>query len=41
VSDLLRGRLHLFSIETLIDMFGRLGVQVRVVVKPNRLRQVA
>src|SRR5712691_4940297 len=36
VSDLLRGRLHLFSIETLIDMLGRLGVQVRFVVKPTR-----
>jgi len=35
VSDLLRGRLHLFSIETLIDMLGRLGVQVRFVVKPT------
>ena len=41
VSDLLRGRLHLFSIETLIDMLGRLGVQVRVVVKPTPRRQVA
>jgi predicted XRE-type DNA-binding protein len=41
VSDLLRGRLHLFSIETLIDMLGRLGVQVRLVVKPTRRRQVA
>jgi predicted XRE-type DNA-binding protein len=29
VSDLLGGRLHLFSIDTLIDMLGRLGVQVR------------
>ena len=41
VSDLLRGQLHLFSIETLIDMLGRLGVQVRLVVKPTRRRQVA
>ncbi len=41
VSDLLRGHLHLFSIETLIDMLGRLGVQVRLVVKPIRRRQVA
>jgi predicted XRE-type DNA-binding protein len=41
VSDLLRGRLHLFSIETLIDMLGRLGLQVRVVVKPTRRRRVA
>src|SRR5690348_12610641 len=40
VSDLLRGRLHLFSIETLIDMLGHLGVQVRVVVRPSRRRQV-
>ena len=41
VSDLLRGRLHLFSVETLIDMLGRLGVQVRLVVKPTRRRHVA
>src|SRR5437762_368646 len=41
VSDLLRGRLHLFSVEMLIDMLGRLGVQVRLVVKPTRRRQVA
>ena len=41
VSDLMRGRLHLFSIETLIDMLGRLGVQVRFVVKPTRRRKVA
>lgn len=41
VSDLLRGRLHLFSIETLIDMLGKLGAQVRLVVKPPRKRRVA
>src|SRR5438477_9823588 len=41
VSDLLRGRLHLFSIETLIDMLGRLGVQVRFVVKQTRRPQAA
>ena len=41
VSDLLRGRLHLFSIETLIDMLGRLGVQVRLVVTSARRRRVA
>jgi predicted XRE-type DNA-binding protein len=41
VSDLLRGRLHLFSIETLIDMLGRLDVRVQFVVKPTRRRQVA
>src|SRR5712691_5964605 len=41
VSDLLRGRLHLFSIETLIDMLGRLGVQVPFVLKPNLRHHVA
>src|ERR1700681_2254734 len=41
VSDLLRGRLHLLSIETWINLLGRRGVQVRVVVKPARRRQVA
>src|SRR3984893_10988257 len=41
VSDLLRGRLHLFSIATLIDMLGRLRVQVRSVVKPTRRQKVA
>jgi len=41
ISDLLRGRLHLFSIETMIEMLGRLGVQVRLVVKPTRRRQIA
>jgi predicted XRE-type DNA-binding protein len=41
ISNLLRGRLHLFSIETLIDMLGRLGVQVRLVVKPAGRRHVA
>ena len=41
VSDLLRGRLHLFSVETLIDMLARLGVRVRVVVTPLRRRKVA
>ena len=38
VSDLLRGRLHLFSIEALIDFLGRLGVEVRFVVKPKITR---
>jgi predicted XRE-type DNA-binding protein len=41
VSDLLRGRLHLFSIETLIDMLARLGIGVRLVVKPHSRRRVA
>ena len=41
VSDLLRGRLHLFSIETLIDVLGRLGAEVRLVVRPARRRKAA
>ena len=38
VSDLLRGRIDLFSTDTLIDMLARLGVYVRVVLKPSRRR---
>ena len=40
ISDLLRGRIDLFSTDALIDMLARLGVRVRVLVKPSR-RQVA
>ena len=38
MSDLLRGRLDLFSTDTLIDMLARLGVYVRFVLKPSRRR---
>lgn len=38
VSDLLRGRIDLFSTDSLIDMLARLGVQVRFVLKPSRRR---
>lgn len=38
VSDLLRGRIDLFSTDSLIDMLARLGVRVRLVVKPARRR---
>ena len=41
VSDLLRGRIDLFSTDALIDMLARLGVGVRLVVKPTRSRTVA
>jgi predicted XRE-type DNA-binding protein len=41
VSDLLRGRIDLFSTDALIDMLARLGVRVRLVVKPSRSRKVA
>lgn len=38
VSDLLRGRIDLFSTDSLIDMLARLGVRVRVVLTPARGR---
>jgi predicted XRE-type DNA-binding protein len=41
VSDLLRGRLDLFSTDTLIDLLARLGIRVRFVVTPARRRRVA
>jgi predicted XRE-type DNA-binding protein len=42
VSDLLRGRIDLFSTDTLIDILARLGVSVRLVLKPSRnARRVA
>jgi predicted XRE-type DNA-binding protein len=41
VSDLLRGRIDLFSTDMLIDMLARLGVRVRLVVKPARRLRVA
>jgi predicted XRE-type DNA-binding protein len=39
VSDLLRGRIDLFSTDALIDMLARLGIGVRLVVKPLRSRK--
>jgi predicted XRE-type DNA-binding protein len=36
VSDLLRGRIDLFSTDTLLDMLARLGVRVRFVFKSSR-----
>ena len=42
ISDLLRGRIDLFSTDTLIDMLARLGARVRISVKSTRrTRQVA
>ena len=41
ISDLLRGRIDLFSTDALIDMLARLDVGVRLVVKPVRSRKVA
>jgi predicted XRE-type DNA-binding protein len=36
VSDLLRGRIDLFSTDALIDMLARFGVRVRLVLKSIR-----
>jgi len=41
VSDLQRGRIDLFSTDTLINMLARLGITVRLVVKTPRSRKVA
>ena len=41
VSDLLRGRIDLFSTDSLIDMLARLGVGVRIVVKKPGSKKVA
>lgn len=38
ISDLLRGRIDLFSTDALIDMLARLGAHVRFSVKPTRRR---
>jgi predicted XRE-type DNA-binding protein len=38
VSDLMRGRIDLFSIDTLIDMLARLGVRAKLVLQPRRRR---
>lgn len=39
VSDLLRGRIDLFSTDMLIDMLARLGARVRLTVKSNRRKR--
>ena len=36
VSDVMRGRLDLFSIDTLIDMLARLGMRAKLVLHPRR-----
>jgi len=36
VSELLRGRIDLFSTDALIDILARLGVRVQLVLKPSR-----
>ena len=38
ISDLVRGKIDLFSIETLIDMLGRAGVRVGLTIHPSRVK---
>jgi predicted XRE-type DNA-binding protein len=41
VSDLMRGKIDLFSTDALIDMLARLGVTLRVAFSPPNSRRVA
>jgi predicted XRE-type DNA-binding protein len=36
ISDLMRGRLSLFSLDALVDMADRIGLRTRMVVGPKR-----
>ena len=39
VSDIVRGRLDLFSVDSLIDILAKLGLRVRLVVAPSKKRR--
>ena len=41
VSDLLRGKIELFSSDALIDMLARLGLRIRLVASPTGSQKVA
>jgi predicted XRE-type DNA-binding protein len=41
VSNLVRGRIDLFGIDTLADMLGRAGMSVRFVLSAGRRRKIA
>src|SRR5438034_11756872 len=36
ISDLVRGKIERFSVDTLIEMLGRTGARIAIVVKPRR-----
>ncbi len=38
VSELMRGRIDLFSIDTLINLLARMGIQVGLIVRPSKRR---
>ena len=39
ISDLFKGKIDLFSIDTLVDMLSRTGVRVKIVVSPQKRKQ--
>jgi predicted XRE-type DNA-binding protein len=39
VSDLFKGKIHLFSIDTLVDMLTHAGVHVKLVVESSKRKQ--
>ena len=41
ISDLYKGKIHLFSIDTLVDMLTRIGVRVKIVIHPSKRSKVA
>ncbi|MBI5119045.1 XRE family transcriptional regulator [Candidatus Poribacteria bacterium] len=36
ISDLFKGKINLFSIDTLVDMLSQVGVRVKLVVTPSK-----
>jgi predicted XRE-type DNA-binding protein len=38
ISDIVRGRLYLFRLDSLINLLARLGIRVRLVVVPPKKR---
>ncbi len=38
VSDLMRGRIDLFSMDTLVDMLARLGIRTKLILQARRRR---
>lgn len=36
ISDLMRGRLNLFSLDALVDMADRIGLRTRMIVSPKK-----
>ncbi len=39
VSDLVKGKIHLFSIDTLVDMLAHAGIRVKLSVSPGKRKQ--